>query len=468
MADQKSHHRVRNTFIVVLLLVLIGLTAGGVKFILVRQSMQVRINQQLRTLASQGYPVTLEELNDWYKVPDGEKNAASLYMEAIDHLKEWDPDAMSKMPLLSDENTAEANEALNPATVELMEKYLTAQTETLGLLKEAAKLKYCRYPADFRYGQKMQLNWLPEIRSCQRVLCIQMQLAVAKDNVSDFMEAFTVSTALVRSLEQEPTQVSQVVRVACLGMSMTVLEQALSRLTFTEKQLADLSDQLASHKDTQAWVRGTAGVVCEQINRFRNPDAMMASAKSEDVELPGWLSKLYWVMGWADRDTIEYLDVARCALTPGWQTSRDLLSISKALKAQDNAIPKTHFLTNIGCSGWDQVFDLYVQHMVQMDCAKTVLAIKRYELQHRSLPETLEALVPQFLDVVPIDPFDGKPIRFQCKDNQVMVYSVGKNGQNHRDWTKNSDLIDQSYDLSFTVKQNQVPPPNPDPQGLTI
>ena len=65
MADQKPHHRVRNIVIVVLLLGLIAMTAGGVKFIHSRQSMMVRINQQLTTLASQGYPVTLEELNDW-------------------------------------------------------------------------------------------------------------------------------------------------------------------------------------------------------------------------------------------------------------------------------------------------------------------------------------------------------------------------------------------------------------------
>jgi hypothetical protein len=441
------------------------MAAGLAWFAQYRNAMKVRINEELMVLAAQGFPVTLEQLNNWYWVPDGAENAADVYLEAFTHLKEWKPDLLAKMPVSGPVST-DPNGAVDAPVVELMEKYVEDHTQALALLKQAANLEYCRYPVDFRTGHKMQLAWLPEIRSSERVLCVQMQLAIEKGMVSEFMDAFDVSSALIQSLAQEPMQVSQLIRVTCLSMSMTVLEQALGRLRFTEEQLADLSDTLARHQDTQAWVRGTAGVVCEQVNRFRNAEATMESMQSEDFDAPGWASKLYWTLGWADRDVLEYIDVAQSALGADWQSSQDLLNISRTLKAKAKAISNTHLLANIGTSGWDQVFDLYVQHMVHLDCAQTVLAVKRYELAHGALPETLEALVPQFLDAVPIDPFNGMPIRFKSKDSQFVIYSVGEDGQDNLGLPADTQNQDKPHDLSFTVKQ--MPPQDPDLLRLTI
>ena len=53
-----------------------------------------------------------------------------------------------------------------------------------------------------------------------------------------------------------------------------------------------------------------------------------------------------------------------------------------------------------------------------------VLALKCYHLEHGALPETLAALVPQYLDAVPLDDFDGKPIRYSRE--RRTVYSIGR------------------------------------------
>ena len=51
-----------------------------------------------------------------------------------------------------------------------------------------------------------------------------------------------------------------------------------------------------------------------------------------------------------------------------------------------------------------------------VQCCRTVFAIERYRIAHEGeLPQSLEALVPQFLPAVPIDPFVGKPIVFERK-----------------------------------------------------
>jgi len=61
---------------------------------------------------------------------------------------------------------------------------------------------------------------------------------------------------------------------------------------------------------------------------------------------------------------------------------------------------------------------------VRLTALRLVVACRLYEMRHGQLPETLESLVPAFLDRVPCDPFDGKPFRYSPE--HAIVYSVGK------------------------------------------
>jgi hypothetical protein len=59
----------------------------------------------------------------------------------------------------------------------------------------------------------------------------------------------------------------------------------------------------------------------------------------------------------------------------------------------------------------------------------TAIALRRYELAHRALPAGLQALVPGWLPALPIDPMDGKAIRYRrLDDRRFILYSVGLDG----------------------------------------
>ncbi|MEM7388018.1 MAG: hypothetical protein AAF514_24040, partial [Verrucomicrobiota bacterium] len=50
-------------------------------------------------------------------------------------------------------------------------------------------------------------------------------------------------------------------------------------------------------------------------------------------------------------------------------------------------------------------------------------AIRLCEVEVGRLPETVEALVPDHISRVPLDPFDGRPLRYHPE--QRLVYSIG-------------------------------------------
>ena len=49
----------------------------------------------------------------------------------------------------------------------------------------------------------------------------------------------------------------------------------------------------------------------------------------------------------------------------------------------------------------------------------------RYRAENGKYPEQFDDLVPDFIAYVPLDPFDGKPIRLKRADGKIVIYSIG-------------------------------------------
>jgi hypothetical protein len=70
----------------------------------------------------------------------------------------------------------------------------------------------------------------------------------------------------------------------------------------------------------------------------------------------------------------------------------------------------------------------YAFSQVAVDLAATACAIEQYRLTRRQLPESLSQLVPDWLDRIPVDVIDGRPLRYErLAGNRYVLYSVGWN-----------------------------------------
>ena len=59
------------------------------------------------------------------------------------------------------------------------------------------------------------------------------------------------------------------------------------------------------------------------------------------------------------------------------------------------------------------------------------VALERYRLARGAWPKKLPDLVPDYLSEVPIDCFDGQPLRCKHLKDGVVVYSVGPDGKDN-------------------------------------
>ena len=55
------------------------------------------------------------------------------------------------------------------------------------------------------------------------------------------------------------------------------------------------------------------------------------------------------------------------------------------------------------------------------------LAVRTYQAEHDSLPESLNDLVPQYLTIIPNDPYSGESLVYRPSGKDFLLYSVGPN-----------------------------------------
>jgi hypothetical protein len=92
------------------------------------------------------------------------------------------------------------------------------------------------------------------------------------------------------------------------------------------------------------------------------------------------------------------------------------------------SIPWYYRMPGLQMPDFQSVFLKEATLEAMMLTTKAGLACKIHKNQTGHYPENLEALVPEFLDKVPVDPFTGKPLIYRVQeDGGVIIYSVGSN-----------------------------------------
>jgi hypothetical protein len=79
-------------------------------------------------------------------------------------------------------------------------------------------------------------------------------------------------------------------------------------------------------------------------------------------------------------------------------------------------------------TNWPMMIRALDRINTERDAAITVIALHRYRLADGDFPATLDELVPKFLPTLPLDPMDGKPLRYILKPDGPVLYSIGADG----------------------------------------
>lgn len=301
-----------------------------------------------------------------------------------------------------------------------------------------------------------------------------LQMTILHDlhagNHADALDELVAGTDLI-GLWREPFMVSQMFRGALFRIHVQVIWEALQRRElWSDMGLARMQGVLQRLEFANQWDRATRMERAMGLRHFESSmkqwrgdlavgTVSMTAGEKLFVALRDEMLGGDWnEIGTAGREfvwafSLGYFDAAR------YLSEMDLLLADtcgcikrRSLASQGYVMPSvsTWFqMTGDGVlgPGWlSRVFELESIRSL----ALTAVALERYRRLSRRYPESLEALVPDLLSEVPVDWFDGKPLRYRLETpTEFRLWSIGKDGADDagtpsgpgKDWLQGKDLV---------------------------
>ena len=283
-------------------------------------------------------------------------------------------------------------------------------------------MKSCRYPMDLQMGMEADIYHLGKVRQGARLLAVEAVLRAENGESELAASAVMTSLGLAHSLAREPLLISQLVLMACHGITVRSLERVLARAGLTDDQLVRIAAAFAEEKNLGAAERTLAGMRCMTGSLF-----MMEESEREKA-LAGLYFRAPKAREFGAGNHMRFLDAMESYLKAARLPYPERLEAAKATAVRLEPPPQLF-------EGWDLSIPAagrYVVHngidIALTRAAMTALAAERYRFAEGKFPGKLADLVPKFLDAVPKDPFDGNPLRYRRREKGYVVYSIGEDG----------------------------------------
>lgn len=448
-----SKRKIKFWEVMLLLLGVVGLCFGAFR---IATKMQLR--RRIDAIRAAGQPVTLTELDAWYERPVLGGNAAEYITEAFACLHIPEHEERERIPLFATAPPPARAQPLDREMQDVIEGLLAKNAEALALLHQSTAVEQSRYPIDLTQRRGILLPHIGEMSKAARLLALEAMACANRGQAEPAAQAVASAYALARSLLREPHRISLTVRHTCDDIATDALEYVLNLIPLSDDQLRELDRTIGTACDPNALMRTLAGERCRGHEAFRHP----GSLGLRRIPYPGQPSLLVvrarQIAGILDREWILYLDrmeqSIRAARLPPHERPTAVREVERrfgALRSGANDTITDYVTHSVPALVYADLADL-----ARLRIARTVLAIERYRLANDRLPESLEDLAPAYLNAPFLDPFEGRPLRYQPRETGYVVYSIGRdhtdnNGQERL--TGRAGRRQTQYDVTFIVER---------------
>ncbi len=393
----------------------------GVWFAVFRIGAYRDLQRRLAELRQAGYPLTLAELGQTHAVDPARDNAVDYYLAAFPQYSELDDEAKLTLPWVGRAKRPVRTEPVDPTMLQAIEAFLAENEKALSLLHEAADLDYARFSRDFSLGHDMPTLPLLDVRQGARLLALESLAACVDGDPNRAIETVHATLTLARSLD-DPVTISRLVQLGVRGTAYSNLEQMVNRVSLTDAQLRMLSEWVQTYVNPEGYRHTLTGERCFGLAMFRAPGA--ASPENGGSKILAAIVIPMKIIGLYDRDMLAYVDLMQEYIDALALPEGECLTAFKTTAEAFQRGERGGFLTRRFAYAPLRTYQLEMRNVAHRRVTLTVLAIERYRLAQGGLPNALDDLVPIYLDAVPVDPFDGQPLRYRLLEKGYVVYSI--------------------------------------------
>ena len=439
--QEEKKRRVPRKWIVAGLVVLV--LAGG--FTAWRLYCSSLVSRQLDAIKAAGHPVTIEKLDARHPIPA--ENAASAYYRAFARLVEPPDEDWDLLPLVGRAELPPLSATMPEEMRKVVEQCVEANREALELMHSASEIRDCRFvmrplsATDLTRPSQYQ----PRLRQGTRLLSYEALVYAEQGDGSRAIGSLRSSLAGGRHLAGKTSMTDFALSIGLDTLTLDALERVMSLIPIPENDALEMQGDLVTAEVPEALARMIDSEVC--LGAWYTHQPRIVRARDLGGSPSGW--QLQDMSGVSDLDLATYLGFLSDALAVAPRPFPERIRAMRELDLvrRFEAVPKMYRLTRGLMPNLAYITEQDGKHVARLRAARAALAVERYRRTRGPLPETLSDLVPDFLDAVPQDPFDGEPLRYKRLDVGYVVYSVGPNEADDGGRTG----LEEADDVPFTV-----------------
>ncbi len=399
-------------------------------------------------LRARGRLVTYQDILDRDKYLPPEKNLALIYLKAFGQLGDMESVHVVQSLAYQDPTGARPSGPL----LDVLRSEAKEHAEGLQTILNAPPLTDGCYPL-----KPAPIPWVLLLPYCEKarlaaVLCGEAALLhAATGHPDEVAPCLLAGFGLASSFGRKPLLIEELVRFAAGGITVEALEDSLALCELPPQDLQALKTRMERERGELSL---DAAMVFERtIGHFTFEEMIGKGDLRAAVE-----STSLWyrfLPGWREKDELYYdsvMDSVERAMA---------LPPRQALRATDDSVPSIvtvsppPVLSAMLLPAGHRALKSMILSKVRLSVACAAVAAEQYRLKNGHWPETLDQIVPEFLDAVPEDPFGTGKIRYKHTDTGVMLYSIGPDNRDQggasMEEVLKTDRDSSAYDVPFRL-----------------
>lgn len=383
------------------------------------QSAGHALEQQIASIRANGEPMSVSDLRSLNSPITTEENLAPAIIDAVQpYLTLTAPAEMNRCLLEMGNARADATgQAASTEQVEAAEWYFAQFPDAMRSLHRACERTtgWCSLIWQSPLIN-MNLDGPTQIRTAGKILSLEALLAAEKGDAKQAGDSVLACYRCAHAFDENtylPVIVS-LLRIGIVGNAQNRMERVINRCGLDTETLIRLQAQ------TTHWCRPVGLPETMAVERVWFMD-LYASLQGGSAQNTSPIYRFVPVLRYSEaRFSIQAYSDAIAALREPDDGS--VAAFDKWSSELD--IPQYCIFSRMTLPSTSDFVKLHFRLAAQSRALIAAIACERFRLSTGHWPKTLDALVPEYLDEVPIDLFDGKPIRFAIIPEGIKVWSI--------------------------------------------
>jgi hypothetical protein len=313
------------------------------------------------------------------------------------------------------------------------------------LLITAAARPQARFWVNYDAGFASLLPHLARLKACAQYLALHADAALKAGDRDTALQDVNLLFRLIEASRSEPTLISHLVRIAMAQIALQPIWEGLADRQWSDADLVALEgglrkmDFLADYRFAMRGERACNVWAVDFIRKAGLNGLYQFGGSDENSGLIGFdqfLGRAAFELvpaGWFDQNKLSLCRMHDKYFLPLTGDVNHRVVQPGVIRQADSAVNSLRRRPYDAFSQWllpalGRAAEKFARAQCSVDLARVACGLGRYRLANGQFPDTLEALVPKYIEKLPYDVINGQPLKYRrTDDGQFVLYSVGLN-----------------------------------------